>query len=78
MGIEILEVSFVKVHHKPVYLLSFVFEIVDRSGSICVCRVEWRIERLVSGGRIASSASESMLWSVGRYWDLWQVLPRLV
>ena len=78
MGIEILEVSFVKVCHKPVYLLSFVFEIVDGSGSVRACRAERRIERLVSGDRIASSASESMLRSVGRYWDLRQVLPRLV
>jgi len=78
VGIEILEVSFLKVRHKPVYLLSFVFEIVDRSGSIRACRAEWHIERLVLGDRIASSALESMLWSVGRYWDLRQVLPRLV
>jgi len=78
MGIEILEVSFVKVRHKPVYLLSFVFEIVDGSGSVCACRVERCIEHLVSGDRIASSALEGMLRSVGRYWDLWQVLPRLV
>jgi len=78
MGIEILEVSFLKVCHKPVYLLSFVFEIVDGSGSIHVCRAEQHIERLVSGDRIASSASESMLQSVGWYWDLQQVLPHLV
>src|SRR5882672_491268 len=36
VGIEILEVSFVKVRHKPVYLLSFVFEIVDGWCRSCV------------------------------------------
>src|SRR5882672_4699182 len=57
VGIEILEVSFVKVRHKPVYLLSFVFEIVDGSDPVRACRTEWRIVCLVSGDRIASSAS---------------------
>src|SRR5260221_12323441 len=47
VGIEIL------------YLLSFVFEIVDGSDPVCVYRAERRIVCLVSGDRIASSASES-------------------